>query len=137
MSFDRIENTIGVIRKFSFIMFIESFLKSRRIWVVYSLNHLLSVSLTLECVRILSWFISLFIFQLSPWRCFVQGNHVTNHLTCSNKLRFVLQFDLTNQNYWKIFLFFISYFLILKCQDLVIKVIYSSLKIKSCYPELV
>ena len=38
---------------------------------------------------------------------------------------------------WKIFLFFISYFLILKRQDLVLKVIYSSSNIKSCYSELV
>ena len=37
----------------------------------------------------------------------------------------------------KYFLFLISYFLILKCQDLVLKVSYSDLNIKSCYPELV
>ena len=34
------------------------------------------------------------------------------------------------------FLFFISYFLILKCQDLVLKFIYTSSKNWSCHPEL-
>ena len=68
-------------------------------------------------------------------------HHMTNDLTCSNKLSILqqaseLQFDLKNQNWWKIFLFFIRYFLILKCQDLVLKVIYSSWHIRSCYPEL-
>ena len=43
---------------------------------------------------------------------------------------------LINQNFWKKFLFFTSFFFILKCQDLVIKVIHSNSNIKSCYPEL-
>ena len=34
-------------------------------------------------------------------------------------------------------LFVVSYFLIFKCQDLVLNIIYSSWNIKSCYPESV
>ena len=37
---------------------------------------------------------------------------------------------LFNQNCWKIVPFFISYFLILKCQDLLLKVIYSWSNVK-------
>ena len=48
-----------------------------------------------------------------------------------------LQFDHKNQNCWKMFLFFISYILILKRSDLALKVIYSSSNIKSCYPDLI
>ena len=50
---------------------------------------------------------------------------------------FEVQFDLKNQICGKMFLFFISYILILKCQDLALKVIYSSSNIKSCHVKLV
>ena len=107
-----------------------------------STSHLLSVPLSLECVRILSLFISfsstsivsLMMFcvrLLSELMILSSAYHVISHLTCHNKLR--LSFDLKNKNCWKISLFFICCFLILKCQNLVLKVIYSSTDIKSYY----
>ena len=53
------------------------------------------------------------------------------------EIAYELQFNLKTQNCWKTFQFFINYFLILKCQDLVLKVIYSNSIIKSCYPEVI
>ena len=46
-------------------------------------------------------------------------------------ITFEWQFDFTNQNDWKIFLFFIPYFLNLKCQDLVLEITYSNSSIRS------
>ena len=61
-------------------------------------SHIINVSLTLECVTILSWpissfsasFVSLMMFWLrllSNLMILVSTHHVTNHLTCHNKLR--------------------------------------------------
>ena len=53
------------------------------------------------------------------------------------KVAFEWQLDLKNQICWKTLLIFSSYLLILKCQDFVSKIIYSSSKIRNCHPKLV
>ena len=120
-----------------------------------STTHLLSMLLTLECVRILSWSISFFQFQffsfsivslimfcvrlLSELIILLSIHHVTNHLICRNKLRWTINCNLILKIkiFEKIFYFSSAFFFTLKCQDLVIKVIHSTSNIKSCYPELV
>ena len=49
------------------------------------------------------------------------------------EIAYELQFDLKNQNFWKIFLLLMGYFLIFKRQGLLFEVICSSSNIKSCY----
>ena len=114
----------------SHFLVVESFELSK------STIHRLSVLLILECLKILSRTISFFstlivslmmllVRLLSKLMILLSTHHVTKHMTCRNMLRF----DLKYQNCWKIFTFFISWFSILKCQELVIKVVYSSTNI--------
>ena len=86
---------------------IESFLRSKDYELPKSTSHLLSVPLSLEYVRILSYSIS-FFYNL---------NCLTDVLQLV-EIVYELKFDHKNQNCWNIFLSFISHFLILKCQDL-------------------
>ena len=79
-------------------------------------SHLLSVPLTLEYVRILSWSIS-FSFYVN---CF------PDDVLCKMPSEMI-----KNQICWKTFLFFNSYFLILKYQDLILKVTYSEAVIQN------
>ena len=136
MSFNRIEHTNGLPHKtnlyFAYdkmLFLIEPFLSSRRLWAVKSTSHL-----TLKCIRVLfqsTCFFYIICFAddvlLSELMILLSTHHVTNYMTCHNKLRC----------WCKIFLFSIGYFLILNCQDLVLNVIYSNSIIKDYYPELV
>ena len=73
MSFDRIEHVIGLLLKIKFyIIYGKTFL-----WLVYflvvevyelpkSTSHVLNVPLTLECIKILSWSISLWFYFNFP-----------------------------------------------------------------------
>ena len=70
-----------------------------------STSHL-KVSLTLKCVRIISWSISFF--------------------STSIVFLMMLYVRFRRQHFWKIFLFSISYYFILECQDLVLKITYWS-----------
>ena len=148
--FDRIEHTPGLLHKIKFYcvygkvlwlcFFSEMFLSSRRLWLVwknkssskcainsgkcqnyiliYLFFSILIVSRMMFCVRLLSKLVIL-----------LSTHHVVKHPTCRSKLAFESKFDTKNQNCWKIFLFSISYFLTLKRQDLVLKVIYLLLKL--------
>ena len=110
---------------------IESFLRSKDYELPKSTSHLLSVPLSLEYVRILSYSIS-FFYNLN---CLTDGvlckiairADITTVISLWDKPSDVLQlveivyelkFDHKNQDCWKIFLSFISHFLILRCQDL-------------------
>ena len=116
---------------------------SMLIWVVMSASHLLSVSWTLEYVRILSIYLSIYqliylfflstsivslmmvcVRLLSELMILLLTQHGTKHLlvaTSWDNLWVVVAWS-TNQNCWKTFPFFIRYVLILKSQDLVLKV---------------
>ena len=82
--------------------FIESFLSSRRLcqWrqMSKSSNHLVSVPLTLECVRILDLDPSLLaVLQQSPWWCSVYDCYLSrwycSHLSSCDKPSNLLQQD--------------------------------------------
>ena len=129
-----------MVRYYGYVFFSEMFLSSRRLWLVwknkssskcainsgkcqnyiliYLFFSILIVSRMMFCVRLLSKLVIL-----------LSTHHVVKHPTCRRKLAFESKFDTKNQNCWKIFLFSISYFLILKRQDLVLKVIYLLLKL--------
>ena len=139
MSLDKIELTTGLFHITKFYCFygkifllIEQFFSSWKLCVVSKYKSSSKCAINSEmCQK--SIFIHLFfsnsivslmmfcIRLLSELMILLSTHHVTNHLTCCNKL--------TNCNVilkskiWKIFLFFISSFWILKCQDLVLKVI--------------
>ena len=106
-----------------------------------STSHLVSASLTLECVRILSWSISfstLIVRFLSELMIPLSTHHVINPQTCRNKLRWTINCNLIlkikiSEKYF----YFSTFFFIFKCQDLLLNVIRSSSNIKSCCPELV
>lgn len=76
MSFERIDDTAGLLRKIKFLSFIVfivgCFFLLSYIFAVefYELSkwtsHLLSVSLSPKCVRSLSWFSSFFYFNYLP-----------------------------------------------------------------------
>ena len=69
-----------------------------------SASHILGLPLTLECVRILSWFIFFFYFNCFPhdalWRLLSElmilpSTHpVTNHMTYRKKLRYAMSCNL-------------------------------------------
>ena len=110
MSFDRIEHSTGLLRKIKFyavygtfimasFFLIDLFLSSRR------LNLTLALPLTLECLRMLSFF-SCFDFlhddvlcKIAIWAddnalnmIMLSTQHVTNHLTCRNKLTYTVRY---------------------------------------------
>ena len=126
-----------------FFLLVESFLISRRLQyeLPKSTSHLLSVPLTPECVRILSYpsFFSTSIISLvkfcvrliSELIMLLSTNHVKIYLTCCHKSRKPISCNLIMKIKVKICQDLYI------CQDLVLKVIYSSLNIKSCYLELV
>ena len=98
--------------KLTFIVFmVRCFVLLSHFWIVQncelskSTSLLLSVSLTLECVKILSWsisffstsFVSLMMFcarLLSELIILLSTHHVTNHLICGNKLSWTINCNL-------------------------------------------
>ena len=68
MSFDSIEHTTGFLYKTKFYcVYGEMFFVVVEEYELFkSTSHLPNVPLTLECVRILSWFISFFYFNCLP-----------------------------------------------------------------------
>ena len=135
MSFNRIEHTTGLPHKTNLYFAYDK--------IYFLSNHFLVVEdYELSKVQvILLWNASEFYFNpsvffyiicfaddvlLSELMILLSTHHVTNYMTCHNKVRC----------WCKIFLFSISYFLILNCQDLVLNVIYSNSITKDCYPEL-
>ena len=122
--------------KLSFILFVvwyffllSRFLVAEDYELSKSRSHLLSVPLTLACVG---------VRLLSELMILLSIHHLTNHLTCCNKLRWTVNCSLIIKIkiYEKIYIFHLPFF-ILNCEDLVLKIIDSSSNIKSCYPELV
>ena len=117
------------------ILLLSHFLAAEYYELSKSTSHLLSLPLTLNLGPSLFFY---FICLPDNVLCNIALNS-----PCDKAFNFSQQVEITDDlqldltNYWKIFIFFISYFLILKCQDLVLRVIYSSSNIKSCYPELV
>ena len=76
---------------------------------------------------------------LSWWYCtqLIMWKTIWLVATSCNLFHLICNLIHKNQNCWRIFLLFISYFLIFKCQDLVLTVAYLSTTIKSDYLELV
>ena len=117
-----------------------------------NISRLLKVSLTLECVRILSWFIIFFctsvvslmmfcIRLLSELMILLLTHHVTNHLTCSNKLKcmdmpascnMILKINIPE----KCFCFWLATFWFWSVKIWYYRDLFK-LKLKNCYPELV
>ena len=91
MSFDRIEHSDGIFNRIKLyyvhdkmFFLIESFLVVENYELSNNTSHLLSVPLTPECVRTLSWSISFFLLlQLSPWWCSVQDHYLTCRSNCN------------------------------------------------------
>ena len=152
MSFDRIGHTIGILHKIKFycvygkIFFsLSHFLLVEDYDLSKSTSHLLTVPLTLECVGILPWSIFFLYFSCLPddvlCKIVILANDTAPNSSCDKpsdlsqqaETAYKLQFDLKNQNCWKLFLLFMGYFLIFRRQGLVFEVIYSSSNIKCCY----
>ena len=110
MSFDRIELLV-FFTKFSFILFmVRWFFLLIHFLIVgdfewsKTASHILTVPLTLECVRTLSWSISVFFYfncfsddvlckfcvLLSELMILLSTHHVACHLICRNKLRWYM-----------------------------------------------
>ena len=150
MSFGMIEHATGLLHKIRFFVFlVRCFLSQFLVFKYFELSksrsHLASVPLNLGYVRILSWSISFFPISIVSLMILCVTllseliiHHMTKHLAYCNKLRWALSCNLILKIkiVRKYFYFSSKNFLILKCQDLVLKVIYSSSNIRSCYPEL-
>ena len=152
MCFDKIGHDTGLLHKIKFycvynkfFFLLSHFLVVKDYELYQSTSDLLSVSLTLEYVRILSWSISFFFsirflrYNVLSKICSWSDDAILNS-SCDKASDLLQQVNLilkikslAKYSYFSS----AAYFLILKCKDLVLKIIRSSSNVRSFHPEIV